>query len=483
MASAQILTALYPDLLWHKGRFESNYGILISELGIQAVSPAGELELEVVRRKDRGEYITLRRLPRKALIPGFVNTHSHAFQRAIRGRTEFPRQNNSDREDFWSWRGLMYQAASELSPTEIEAVSQAVFVEMVKSGITRVGEFHYLHHQKDGTPYPDPDELANRVLSGARSAGISVTLLRSFYQRAGVGRPQAEGAQKIFCDPDVEFYLATLDRLQAQGITIGVTAHSVRAVSKPALERLITYARSHDLPFHIHVSEQQREIEECLSEYKLRPVELLHSLDALGPQTTLVHAIHLTDNEIQAIGTNRAIIASCPTTERNLGDGIVPARELLQAGATFTFGTDSQCQICLPEDARQLEYHLRLLYQTRSVLFGDNQQAAAKGMDMLTVDGARSLGAVKAGKLEVGYDSDLVALDLDHLAIAGASTQSLATDILFSFVPSVVTDVWCQGTEVVSDRFHRAEHQAQDNLRQVLRKLRRGEELVDGKRT
>ena len=474
MDQPQILNALFPELLWHKEQFQSDYGILVSERGILSVGPAAELENEVARRQAKGEYVTNRRLARRALIPGFVNTHSHAFQRAIRGRTEYPRQGKAGQEDFWSWRGLMYHAASLLNPQEIEAISQAVFVEMVKSGITHVGEFHYLHHQPDGTPYENPDELAHRVLRGARSAGLGVTLLRSFYQRAGVGRPQAEGAQKIFCDPNRDYYLETLERLQNEGIRVGVTPHSVRAVPKADLERLVEYAREKSLPFHIHVSEQQKEITECLQEYGLRPVELLSEIGALGPATTLVHAIHLEKNEINAIGESAAFVASCPTTERNLGDGIVAARELLETGARFTFGTDSQCQICLPEDARQLEYHLRLQTQSRSVLFGDDGEAAVRAMSMLTVNGAKSLGMEDTGLLEEGFQADLVALDLDHLAMAGCSPESLPLDIIFSFVPGVVTDVWCQGTEVVSHRYHRAENQAQDNLRRVLRKLREG---------
>jgi len=472
MEQPQLITALFPALLWNEERFKQDTALLISEQGILFLGSHREVEEEILRRRGQGEYVTQRRLPRRALIPGFINTHSHAFQRAIRGRTEYPRESTPGREDFWSWRGLMYQAASLLGPDEVEAISQAVLVEMVKSGITRVGEFHYLHHQPNGTPYPDPDELARRVLRAAGSAGIRMTLLRSFYQRAGVGRPAAEGAQKIFSDPGVEYYLETLDRLRSEGIEIGVTPHSVRAVPRDDLEKLVEYAQIHSLPFHIHASEQAKEIEESLQEYGLRPVELLHEMGALGPRTTLVHAIHLQPNEIEAIGKNQCSIASCPTTERNLGDGIVPARELLEAGAFFTFGTDSQCQICLPEDARQLEYHLRLQNQTRSVLFPESEAAARSAMAMLTTNGARSLEVKDAGKLEVGFQADLVALDLEHLALAGADAESLPLDIIFSFVPGVVTDVWCAGSEVVTEGFHRAEHQARDNLRYVMSQLR-----------
>lgn len=471
MSSPQLLTALYPDLLWHRHKFRCDWGLLMSEESILEVAPRTELETSVARRRDAGEYITSRRLPQRALLPGYVNTHSHAFQRAIRGRTEYPYKAVNGEQSFWSWRELMYRAALELTPTDVEAVSQAVFVEMVKSGITRVGEFHYLHHQADGSLYANPDELTLRVLSGATSAGINVTLLRSFYQRAGVGRPQPEGAQRVFCDPSLDFYLETIDRWRSKGQSVGVTPHSVRAVGKGDLERLVSYAAEHSLPFHIHVSEQQKEIEESLDEYGLRPVELLSEIGALTDRTTLVHAIHLNAREIAEIGQNRCHIASCPTTERNLGDGIVAASDLLRAGARFTFGTDSQCQISLPEDARQLEYHLRLQKQRRSILFENAETAGIEMLRMLTENGAHSLGVPTGGRLEVGSPSDVIALDLEHLALAGAGPHSLALDIVFSGTNDCVTDVWVRGQEVVSQGRHRAENQARRNLARVMKKL------------
>lgn len=472
MTTPKIVSALFPDLLWHANEFKPNFGVLISDAGILAVAPHSELRELMDKKRDQGDYITYRRLPDRALLPGFVNTHSHAFQRAIRGRTEFPGVRKDGTESFWSWRDSMYSAASKLDPTDLEAISQAVFVEMVKSGITRVGEFHYLHHQPNGSPYPDPDELTNRVLSGARSAGLKVTLLRAFYERAGVGRPSPEGAQKIFCDPSLEYYLETLERLRQRNLDIGVTAHSVRAVTKSGLEALSNFAQTHALPFHIHVSEQKKEIEECLSEYQCRPVELLADVGALTSKTTLVHAIHLSDREIEAIGKGNCFIASCPTTERNLGDGVVPAAPLLRSGAKFTFGSDSQCQISLPEDARQLEYHLRLQGEVRSLLYPTNLEAGREMLSMLTSQGAASLGATDEGVVREGAASDLIAIDLNHLCLAGASAQSLPLDIIFSLENSAVTDVWVDGTEIVSQGYHRAEKQAQQNLRRVMTKLR-----------
>lgn len=465
-------TALYPSLLWYQGRFQPDMGILFNEHQIEEVRPAQELRQSVEEARAQGRYITTRRLADRAVLPGMVNTHSHAFQRSIRGRTEYPGAQAGGPEDFWSWRGLMYQAALHLSPQDVEAVSQAVFVEMVKAGITRVGEFHYLHHQPDGKLYPEPDELTHRVLSAARSAGIKTTLLRSYYQRAGVGRPHPEGAQRIFCDPSLDFYLETLERLQQAGVEVGVTPHSIRAVARPELERLAEYARRHGLPFHLHANEQEKEIEESLQEYGKRPIELLDEIGALGPATTLVHAIHLNQNEIALLGHHRCFIASCPTTERNLGDGIVPADELRKAGARLTFGTDSQCQIAPWEDARQLEYHLRLRDKLRSLLFSEAEEAGRAYLEMLTVEGALALGQQTCGRLQSGYASDLIAVNLEHLSLAGCTASSLPLDLVFSGQPSAVSDVWVAGSEVVTEGYHRAEKQAQTNLGRVLKKLR-----------
>lgn len=471
MSSPRIIHALFPDLLYRQDQFQSGMGLLVEDQSIAQVLSHEELRREVERRREEGEYVTSRLLKGKALLPGLVNTHSHAFQRGIRGRTEYPLQPNQG-DDFWSWRAVMYEAADRLSPEDVEALALALYVEMTKAGITQVGEFHYLHHQNDGTPYDDPNELAWRVLRASRGAGLRLTMLRSFYQRAGVGRPEPEGAQRRFCDPNLDFYLNSLQTLADSGCPVAVTPHSIRAVAAPELSELIALAKRQGWPLHLHISEQQREVEESLQEYGRRPVEQLAELGGLGPSTTLVHAIHLTEAEITAIGEAECSIASCPTTERNLGDGIVPAEALLGAGARFTFGTDSQCQVAPFEDARQLEYHRRLQSQARSLLFPDQKTASRELLSMLTVNGWRSLGG-EGGRLAQGQPSDLVAVDLNHLSIAGWSSESLALDLVFSASAEVITDVWVGGVEVVCERFHRAQEQAAEGLARVLTKLRR----------
>lgn len=472
MSSPRIILALYPQLLWTESSFQEELALLLEDDRIVAVDSVAAIRQLVDKRREQGQYVTSRRLAGKALIPGLVNTHSHAFQRGIRGRTEYPRKEAGQREDFWSWRGVMYDTASRLTPEDVEALALACYVEMVKAGYTRVGEFHYLHHQPDGTPYDDRNELAWRVLRGAEGAGIGLTMLRAYYRRAGVGRPQPEGAQSRFCDQTLEHYLQDLEEIRSSGCPVAVTPHSVRAVEASELQELIQYREREGLPLHIHISEQPREIEECLQEHGCRPVELLQRLGGLTPSSCLVHAIHLESHEIQAIGDQRCFIASCPTTERNLGDGIVPARALLQAGARFTFGSDSQCQIAPFEEARQLEYHLRLRDQARSVLFPDEAQAGPCLIDMLTRQGHESLGNASAGQIAPGQVSDLVALDLNHLSLAGWSPQSLALDLIFSALPDCVSDVWVGGMEVVADGYHRSQEQARLSLSRVLKKLR-----------
>lgn len=474
MTSPRIVHALFPEqLLASDGQFRSDMGLLIEDDRIAMVAERSDLEEEVARRRAAGAYVTSRTLNGKALLPGLVNTHSHAFQRGIRGCTEYPdsRREGREKEDFWSWRGVMYRAADRLTPEDVESLALAVYVEMVKAGITHVGEFHYLHHQPDGTPYDDPDELAWRILRASRGAGIRLTMLRTFYQRAGVGRPTPEGAQRRFCDPDLDHYFGSLERLSERGIPVGITPHSVRAVSEKDFQRLVEFQADKGWPMHLHIAEQTKETDECLQEYGCRPVEFLERLGGLKDTTTLVHAIHLTPQEIRAIGAARCHIASCPTTERNLGDGIVNADQLLQAGARFTFGTDSQCQITPFEDARQLEYHLRLAQQSRSILFNDRDEAGRSLLKMLTVNAWSSLGQ-SGGSLETDQPSDFIAIDLNHLSLAGSSPESLLTDLLFSAPPGVVSDVWIRGVEVVCEGYHRAQIQAAQDLRRVMAKLR-----------
>ncbi|MHB2016177.1 MAG: formimidoylglutamate deiminase [Candidatus Xenobia bacterium] len=411
---------LQADYTWIDGRLTPDVAVTIGDDGriasVGAVSGAAE------------------RLFRRALLPGFVNAHSHAFQRALRGRTERPGPDS-----FWTWREQMYALVERLQPEDVQAIAAMAYLEMVQSGITAAGEFHYLHHQVDGSRYADPDELARRVRAAADEVGITLVLLRVAYARPGFGRAP-EAAQKRFVDAGPEAALEAVARLRADGYHAGLAPHSVRAVPREWLRALA----AGEGPLHMHVAEQPREIEECVAEYGLRPVQLLEREDVLSARFTAVHAIYVEPEEQEALGRARATVCACPTTERNLGDGVVPAASLLQRGATLSLGTDSQCQINLLEDARELELNLRLTTHRRAVL------DAPDLLDAVTRGGARSLG-LTTGEIRVGLTADLVAVDLDDPSVCTAWPEDVATSIVFSAERTAIREVWCRGRRVAPD--------------------------------
>lgn len=405
------------------------------------------------------------RLAGQALTPGFVNSHSHAFQRTIRGRTEY-RHADRPSDDFWSWRELMYQAAMRLNPEQLEAVARLLYLEMAEAGITTVGEFHYQHHQPDGRRYANPDELALRLKAAADWAGIGIVLLRCAYGRSGY-QVAPNPLQIRFLDRSWEEACEAVLRLQKAGLEVGLAPHSVRAVHPEWLQPLAAFARQHNLPLHMHVSEQVKEIEQCEAETGLRPVEFLAEQGIPGPDFTAVHAIHLADSEVIALGTSH--VCSCPTTERNLGDGIVPAQLLRRAGTRFTFGTDSQCQIDPLEDARQLDYHLRLKHQQRAVLDHPAGQLDGFLWDSLTVGGASSL-MQPCGRLQPGLRADLIAFDLDHPAVVGQGMGEL----VWSAPRQAISQVWRAGRALLQEGRHPLRPQAIAGYRQMLRELQNG---------
>jgi formimidoylglutamate deiminase len=409
------------------------------------------------------------RLPGKVLLPGLVNGHSHAFQRVLRARTEVMSASASG-DDFWSWREAMYAAATSLDPEGVFVVSRQAFLEMALAGITTVGEFHYLHHQPDGTPYVDEHELALQVLRAANEVGLRIALLRVAYARAGFG-VAPNPRQRRFLDPDVETCLRRTSELKARVegplVTVGLAPHSVRAVPRSWLEAMHAWRG----PLHAHVSEQPAEIAASLKEHGRRPVQLFDDLGLLGPRFTGVHAIHLDAEEVQRLGATGSTVCACPSTERNLGDGVVRADELLSAGVTVSLGTDSQAHVDLLDDARQLEGHLRLLRLRRNVLTpatGDRSGLAARLLECATVSGARSLG-VKTGLLEPGHPADFVTLRRDGPALAGLDDESLLSGVVLAGAP--VADVAVAGRFIVRDGVHALAQTATLAFRSVMKTL------------
>lgn len=406
-----------------------------------------------------------------AIVPGLVNAHSHAFQRAIRGRTEWIDPDRPE-DDFWSWRERMYGAALTYSPEDIHDVAQWAFLEMALSGITTVGEFHYVHHQPDGRSYEDPNELAQRVIAAARAVGLRIVLLRVAYQRAGHDSP-ASTRQRRFVDASVEGYLERADALRSavakwDNVLVGIAPHSIRAVDRTWLTELGEAARAWDVPLHIHACEQRREIQESVAEYGKPPLEVFEDLGILDERLTLVHATHLTDDELELAAERRPTVCACPTTERNLGDGFLPAYDLLRRSVPVCLGSDSHTNIDLWEDARLVEYHERLRMERRNVLATttDDGRTASALLPMLAESGARSL-RVNAGVLEAGRLADFVTLDLNHPTLVGADRESLAADVCLSMTPDAVKDVYVAGRRIVENRNHPLLDEARESFRAV----------------
>ena len=440
-----------PDLIYAEGRFQSDVALVCDETVIE-LRPAHDVA-DPIRLKNR------------ALLPGLVNGHSHAFQRVIRGRTERRSQNTND--TFWTWREQMYAAANRLTPEDIYAASRMAFLEMALAGITAVGEFHYIHHAPDGSSYTDPNLLEREVIRAARDVGLRIALLRVAYARAGF-QTEANPRQVRFIEDSPETYLANLEQLLAapelkDGMAwIGVAPHSVRAVPLDYLKTVVNYASEQGLVVHMHVAEQTAEVEACIEEYGRSPVALLDTEGLLSEKFTAVHAIHVTPKAVSALARKRANVCACPTTERNLGDGVVPANAYFNAGVPISLGTDSQTQIDLLEDARELEYHLRLQHTARNVLAPDednDESALARRLfACATTSGATSIG-FDGGNLQPGAPADFFTVDLDDPSIAGSSVDNLLANIVFSLSRTAIKDVVVGGKRIVVDGRHAQQEQ------------------------
>ncbi len=384
-------------------------------------------------------------LPRHLLMPGLVNAHSHAFQRAFRGHVQWKAEG---RDDFWSWRDRMYRTANELPPEGVEAVTALAFLEMAESGITTVGEFHYLHHQPDGTPYADPDELSHRVMAAAEAVGVHLCLLRVAYGRGGPHKPPDTG-QRRFVDPNPDSVLASLERLsQAMGPTVrvGLAAHSVRALDAAWLEALSAWPGV----VHAHVSEQPAENATCMGEHGRSPLAVLHDAGLVHSRFCAVHLTHPMDGDLELLRDAGGRVCVCPTTEMDLGDGWLPVtarREL-----PTCLGSDSQAAIDLWWEARTLELHGRAESGRRNVLAtaGDRHSLATHLLRAATVEGDRALGGAGAG-IAVGAPADLVAVDLDRPAADGVPVLEAAA---FVARPEWVERLWVAGRPVVVDGHH-----------------------------
>jgi formimidoylglutamate deiminase len=465
--SVATLTSWVSDLTLVNGHFIRRLGLVCDQSGeILRLTPEAKVE-------DEG----LVRLANRAVLPGLVNAHSHAFQRVIRGRTEHRTRNEPD--SFWSWREMMYSAATRLNPDDVYDASRMAFLEMALGGITSVGEFHYLHHQPDGVEYGDPNLLAREVIRAASDVGLRIALLRVAYARSGyesARNPQ----QARFIESDPQLYLKRLEQLRsdcadrASQAWVGMAPHSVRAVPLDYLREVIRHGQDEHLPIHMHVAEQPAEVSACIQEHGRSPVALLASEGLLSELFTAVHAIHVTPKAIAALAEARAMVCACPTTERNLGDGVVPGNLFFKDGIRISLGSDSHAEIDLLEDARELEYHLRLQRLERAVLSPEDDDSssalAARLFDCATINGAVSIGAT-GGKLESGRPADFFTVDLNDPSIAGAGVDDLLAGIVFGLSRTAIRDVVVGGKQIVSEGRHYDQEEIVRRFTQLQRKL------------
>jgi formimidoylglutamate deiminase len=359
-----------------------------------------------------------------ARIPAMANAHSHAFQLDLRGVGE--RVQRGAGEDFWSWRTEMYRLASFHDPESMRAVGNRVYRMMARAGYGAVGEFHYVHHRPDGTPYAEPNAMAIALAESALGWGLEITLLPAAYHRAGWAQGEdvapSEG-QRRFCDPTVEAYLERVDRLRVwasgrAGCSVGVAAHSVRAVDASWLEAIAQYSDRHGLVRHVHAAEQRRELAACEAEHGCSPIELLSRTGFLGPRTSVVHAIHVSGADIARLAASQSIVVTCPTTEGNLGDGTLPALRYRDAGVRLAIGTDEQVRIDPFEELREMETLARREGETRDALL-----AAADG-DLWGATVAAGRASLGQG-VGPGVRVPEIEIDLNHPDLAAVAPENL----------------------------------------------------------
>ncbi|KIZ47664.1 MULTISPECIES: formimidoylglutamate deiminase [Rhodopseudomonas] len=385
-------------------------------------------------------------------LPGVCNLHSHGFQRGMAGLAEL---RGASTDSFWTWREVMYRFVGRMTADDIEAVTAQAYVEMLEAGLTRVGEFHYIHHDANGGPYDNVAELAERIAAAAQATGIGLTLLPVFYAHAGFGSRAPDPGQGRFIN-DIERYARLLEASRRavagqSGAVVGVAPHSLRAVTPTELAAVVALAGAG--PVHIHIAEQTREVDDCLAWSGQRPLQWLFDNAPVDRRWCLVHATHATDAELAAIAASGAVAGLCPVTEANLGDGTFDAPAFVKHGGRFGVGSDSNVLIGLTDELRQLEYSQRLARQARNVMALADGSSGRALFDGALRGGAQALGVGGCGLTEGGF-ADIVSLDADDVGLAGRAGDAILDSWIFGSRRPLVDCVWAQGRKVVKDGQH-----------------------------
>ncbi len=405
------------------------------------------------------------------ILPGMGNVHSHAFQRAMAGLTEFA--SGEGRDNFWSWREVMYKFTHKLTPEHIEIIARAFYIELLKNGYTSVGEFHYLHHDAEGKPYASITELSDRIVAGASDAGIHLTHLPVMYETGNFGGEPANEGQRRFLHTK-DSYLKLLEALKknyehSPDITLGVAPHSLRAVNPETLQGILDALPGLGLencPVHMHISEQEKEVLDCMAWSKKRPVEWLLAHYKIDKKWCLIHATHMTTKEAVNLAKAGATVGLCPTTEANLGDGIFQAEHYLGAGGSFGIGSDSNVSISPWEELKTMEYVQRLVARKRNVLCTEETPSVGRNIfEKAAKGGAKALG-INSGEIAVGKRADLVAISTEHPLLSEKKNDAILDTLIFAVTPKI-TDVFVAGKRVIKHGVHVLEEKSTAQLRTI----------------
>lgn len=402
-------------------------------------------------------------------LPGMANVHSHAFQRGMAGMAE---SRGATGDSFWTWRETMYRFVDRIEGEQLQAIAALAYAEMLETGFTRVGEFHYLHHDPAGSAYPDPAHMSQVIVEAAAESGIGLTLLPVFYAHSGFGGQAPDAAQRRFVQ-DLDGFARLLEGARSAAgrlsdAVVGIAPHSLRAVTLEHLHDLVAMAGT--APIHIHIAEQAREVEDCLAWSGARPVEWLLDHLPVGPQWCLVHATHMTQAEAARLAATGAVAGLCAITEANLGDGLFPAPAYRAAGGRFGIGSDSNVLIDMSEELRWLEYGQRLAGEARNVLAtGAGRSTGQDLFEAAAAGGAQALG-VESG-LAVGRPADIVSLDARHPSLAGKPARAVLDGFLFAAGRSAIDCVWRRGEKLVTGGRHRDRDRLAERYRRALAAL------------
>ena len=408
------------------------------------------------------------------VIPGMVNCHSHAFQRAFAG---FSEQGSEGNDSFWTWRNIMYKFLGQLNAKDVQVIASQLYIEMLKMGYTRVAEFHYLHHEIDGKNHENLAAMAKAIFDAAKESGIGLTLLPVLYRFSGFGPEVATDGQKRFINSVEQFNdlvseCFNLAKIQ-DNCNVGIAPHSLRAVDKSSLLAAVEHVRMLDAqaPIHIHIAEQQKEVEDCLTHYGQRPVQWLLNNAELDKNWCLIHATHIDEQERQGIIASKAIAGICPTTEANLGDGIFPTDEFLLENGTFAIGSDSHISVNPIEELRWLEYAQRLSKQKRALLANNEQKSVGLNLWQKAAAGGAQSTNSNTGALAINKQADLLVLDDSLLRLFAHDDKHLLDSIIFASQRNPILDVMVNGQWVIRETEHVLGQESAERFAKVLAKL------------